>query len=354
MLKRIALHFTFWIAYLLQDALLQFLWVGPSLKNIPESDQLWMALKTALVILIPKLSFSYYVVYKAIPKIIIGKSRHFLIAAGIFILLLISIALYKIIFNYYVYPNIYGGALKMHPFFDGRTILMALMDIGFVSGAAITFKLLRIQLTGKELEKNLVKEKLETELKFLRNQTNPHFLFNTLNNLYGLARRTSNDTAEIVLKLSKLLRFMIYESKKELISIAEEIKMLDDYIELERIRYDSRLKIIFKKEIDNNAQQITPLLLLPLIENAFKHGVSESLSASYIHIEASLLQSNLNFEISNSKEAGNNDKTIFNIGLGNMRRQLELLYKEHNLQVENNHKTFKVALFINLKSYEKV
>jgi sensor histidine kinase YesM len=353
-MKRLILHFTFWVAYLIQDALLEYLWLGPSLKNISENNQLWMAFEAALVILIPKLLFTYYVMYIAISRILREKSRHILIAAEIFFFLLVSIILYRIIFNYYIFPNIYSGIIKIRPLFDGRLVLLALMDIGFVSGAAITFKLLRKQLIGKEREKSLVKEKLETELKFLRNQTNPHFLFNTLNNIYGLARRKSDDTAEIVLKLSKLLRFMIYESKKDLISIAEEMKMLDDYIELERIRYNSRLKINFKKEIDNNAQQITPLLLLPLIENAFKHGVSESLSDSYIHIEAVLQQSNLNFEISNSKEPGNNDPTSYNIGLGNLKRQLELIYKEHNLLIENNHNIFKVHLFINLKSYEKV
>jgi len=353
-MKRLILHFTFWIAYLLQDALLQFLWMEPVLKTIPENEQLWMAFKTALVVLIPKLIFSYYVIYIAINRILKEKSRHLWIATEIFFLVIVSIILYRIILNYYVYPHIYAGMLTMRPLFNVRAILMALMDIGFVSGAAIALKLLRIQLAGKERQKSLLKEKLETELKFLRNQTNPHFLFNTLNNIYGLARRKSDDTAEIVLKLSKLLRFMIYESKKEFISIAEEIKMLDDYLELEKIRYNDRLTITFRKEIDDKAQQITPLLLLPLIENAFKHGASESRFDSFIHIDMKLLNSNLTFEIENNKEDGSPDKTTYNIGLGNLKRQLELIYKEHDLQVENDHNIFKVHLSINLNSYAKV
>ena len=115
------------------------------------------------------------------------------------------------------------------------------MDIGFASGTAIIIKQVRLQLHEKEKEKNLIRQKLETELKFLRNQTHPHFLFNTLNNIYALARKKSDETPEVVMKLSKLLRFMLYESSKASIKIGDEIKILDDYIELERIRHDGRL-----------------------------------------------------------------------------------------------------------------
>src|SRR4029077_541698 len=195
--------------------------------------------------------FSYYMMYVVIPRILRGATKMLSIAIEVSVAFIIILILYRAIFIYVVYPVIYSGAIKTRPLLDPRGILLALMDIGFVSGAAITFKLLKIQLAGAKREKGLIKEKLETELKFLRNQTNPHFLFNTLNNIYGLARKKSDQTAEIVMKLSKLLRFMIYGSKKEFISISEEIKILDDYIELEKIRYDNRLTITFLKEIDD-------------------------------------------------------------------------------------------------------
>jgi len=352
-MRRIAFHITFWVAYLFQDALLEYLWLGPSLKNVPENDQLWMAFEAALVILIPKLLFTYYVMYIGINRILRENSRHFLVAAEIILLLIACIVLYRIIFNYCVYPGIYIGILKTKPLLDGRLLLLALMDIGFVSGAAITFKLLRKQLIGKEREKNLIKEKMETELKFLRNQTNPHFLFNTLNNIYGLARKKSDNTADVVMKLSKLLRFMIYESKKKFITIAEEIKILDDYIELEKIRYNNRLTVTFFKKIDDQSHAITPLLLLPIIENAFKHGASESRFDSFIHIKMTLLNSNLSFAIENNKEENPAGKPTYNIGLGNLKRQLELLYSEHSLDVQCEQNLFKVLLSINLNSYAK-
>ena len=225
------------------------------------------------------------------------------------------------------------------------------MDIGFVSGTVIVIKQFRLQLADKEREKNLIREKLETELKFLRNQTNPHFLFNTLNNIYALARKKSDETADVVMNLSKILRFMLYESKKEQIKISDEIKILDDYIELEKIRYSERLTISFIREIDNDNEQIAPLLMIPFVENAFKHGASESRFESFIHLEMKLQNGNLEFYIENTKEQNGKISSEENIGLSNVKRQLELLYKEYEVAVENEATLFKVSLKINLKSY---
>jgi two-component system, LytTR family, sensor kinase len=209
-------------------------------------------------------------------------------------------------------------------------------------------------LKSKENEKNLVKEKLETELKFLRNQTNPHFLFNTLNNIYALSLKKSDDTPEVVLKLSKLLNFMLYESRKASISIGDELKILDDYIELERIRYNGRLEISFIREIDNESEQMAPLLLLSFVENAFKHGASESRFESYIHIDMKLQAGILNFSIENNKENCEKQQSTGNIGLANVRRQLELMYTDYDLKVDDETNRFNVGLMINLNSHAKV
>jgi len=201
----------------------------------------------------------------------------------------------------------------------------------------------------------LVKDKLETEIKFLKNQTNPHFLFNTLNNIYALARKKSDSTGEVVLKLSKILRFMLYDTGKQFITIGEEIRLIEDYIDLEKIRYDRRLSVTLKKEIDNEAQIISPLLLLPFVENAFKHGAGNARFESYIHIRLKVSHERLLFCIENNKEDGKNgDNNNDCIGLVNIRRQLELLYGEYNLDVENLSSSFKVNLHVNLESYGKV
>lgn len=355
-MKRVSLHILFWLAFLLEDSLLQFFWVAPLLTWIPESRQMWMALAAGFVVSVPKMIFSYFLMYFAIGRILTEKKNRILDYVWIFLVLCICIIIYRVSSYYYTYPFIYGANLKERPIFEIRMVLMSLLDIGFVAGAATAIKLTRIQLKGKEREKNLLKEKLETELKFLRNQTNPHFLFNTLNNIYGLARKKSDDTAEIVLKLSKLLRFMLYESANTFISIADELKMLEDYLELEKIRYNDRLTITFKKNIDDPSQKITPLLLLPLIENAFKHGISETISDSYIHMNLALVEGQLRFEIENTKESTDYGvkKGSHNIGLVNLKRQLELIYTKYELEVMDHPDHFKVCLHINLDSHANV
>jgi two-component system, LytTR family, sensor kinase len=156
------------------------------------------------------------------------------------------------------------------------------------------------------------------------------------------------------MKLSKLLRFMLYETKKSSIKIGDEIKMLDDYIELEKIRYNGRLTIDFLREIDDETEQIAPLLLLPFVENAFKHGASESRFESFILIDMKLNNGLLLFNIENTKETCDNQPVTENIGLSNVRRQLELMYKEYDMQVKSGESDFKVYLTINLKSHAKI
>lgn len=155
------------------------------------------------------------------------------------------------------------------------------------------------------------------------------------------------------MKLSKLLRFMLYDTAKPLITIGDEIRMLEDYIDLEKIRYNGKLTVSFLKDISDEKESISPLLLLPFVENAFKHGASESRFASYIHIETKTQDSILKFSVKNTKENNDRECTGPTIGLNNVKRQLELLYKEYDLQVLSETSTFIVLLTINLKSYAK-
>ena len=160
--------------------------------------------------------------------------------------------------------------------------------------------------------------------------------------------KKSEHTPDVVMKLSKLLRFMLYESKKERIPLADEIRMLEDYLELEKIRYNERLSIEFTKNIDDPSQDIAPLLLLPFIENAFKHGASETRFDSFIKIDLRLDKGVLYFFIENTKEDTGDVSVTENIGLSNVRRQLELMYSEHTLHIENKKDRFLVHLTLNL------
>jgi len=351
MLKRIALHIVFWLAYLVQDVLLIF-FLNATRYNLPPQIDLVLAIENSLVILVPKLVFTYFILYRTLDTIskrgVQKREIIYLVVA-----LVSSLLLYRALVIYCVDPYI-NHLAQTSPFWYPLGFLVALMDIGFASGAAIAVKQIRLQLRGKENEKNLIREKLESELKYLRYQTHPHFLFNTLNNIYALARKKSDQTPSVIMKLSGLLRFMLYETIKPLIKVGEEIKMLNDYIELERIRYDGRLTINFLKEIDTDSAQISPLLLLPFVENAFKHGASESAFESYIHIHMKLENSLLDFTVENTKEPGEKKEINENIGLKNVKRQLELMYSDYKMIISDERAVFKVHLTINLKSYAAI
>ena len=195
-------------------------------------------------------------------------------------------------------------------------------------------------------------EKQEAELNYLKSQTNPHFLFNTLNNIYSLARDKSDLAPESIMRLSKILRFMLYETGGAYITIGQEIKIITDYVALEKMRYDDSLHISFKLDVEEMKQALPPLLLIPLVENAFKHGVSETRDHPFIDIFLSVNRRQLRFEVKNSVDAMASPVRIKeNIGLSNLRRQLELLYTEYELHVHSGSNSFTALLTINLASH---
>lgn len=223
---------------------------------------------------------------------------------------------------------------------------------GLVYHATIYFVLVSVRLHSRNQQ--LIIEQKTSELNYLKSQTNPHFLFNTLNGIYALAREKSDLTADIVLKLSDILRYMLYETQSESVPIFKEIEIIENYIELQKIRYDETLKVTFEKNIDNQYQEVPPLLLIHLIENAFKHGASESLSKSYILITLRVKKGELNFTIKNSTANNESSEMVKeNIGLTNLRRQLSLLFKDYQLNIKRTDKYFIATLDINLNSYAK-
>jgi LytS/YehU family sensor histidine kinase len=204
----------------------------------------------------------------------------------------------------------------------------------------------------KQATQQLRIEKQEAELNYLKSQTNPHFLFNTLNNIYSLARDKSDLAPESILRLSKMLRFMLYETGGEFIAIEQEMKIINDYIALEKLRYDESLRVNFNHDIEDMKQAIPPLLLIPLVENAFKHGVSETRNKPFVDIHLSVNKRQLSFIVKNSAEASSEEESVKeNIGLSNLRRQLELLYKEYDLSVHQQGPVFIAGLKINLSSH---
>ncbi len=231
-----------------------------------------------------------------------------------------------------------------------KNVLFQLFGLGYF--ASIKFFVDYHRLKAKNQQ--LVIEKKIAELNYLKSQTNPHFLFNTLNNIYLLTREKSDLAPDSVLRLAAILRYMLYETEGKLVTADKEIKILEDYIQLEKMRYDHTLKATFLIETDNIKQEIPPLLMIPLVENAFKHGVSETVGVPFINISLVIQNNTLRFNVENSKgESKISAQTHENIGLRNLRRQLELLFSDYALKIENRGKTFYAGMLINLNSYAK-
>lgn len=355
LMKRVIYQIIFWFFYWAINVYLDFYWVNDNIKGWNNSKILLKTSIGAFLYILPLIVLAYYLVFIAFEKIIQKKSNFVMNVIIILIPYIIAICLSIIIVRLVVFPFVYENAFQPGKlFFEPRRFLSILIEAAFPAGLLMSFKYVDTQLASKELEKNLIKEKLSTELQFLKNQLNPHFLFNTLNNIYALTRKKSDKAPEVVMKLSELLSFMLYESDKETITIEREIKFLEDYISLEKIRYTDGLSLVFDKNIDDPLQPIAPLLLLPLVENAFKHGASENHFDSFIHINLKVKQQQLLFTVENSFENSSQNNKSNNIGLHNTSRQLELIYKEQKLEIDKVENVFKVRLEVNLKSYGKI
>lgn len=190
--------------------------------------------------------------------------------------------------------------------------------------------------------------RLESELQSLKSQINPHFLFNSLNTIYGLARRTDNTTANAVLQLSDILRYVLYECDEEKITLKDEVSFLSQYIEFARLRIHKKGNIHFYvDELQEAEQKIAPLIFLPFVENAIKHGL-EAINSSSVIVKIYTDGDFVHFRCINNKSVKtNNNSNSSGIGLKNVKRRLELLYPDkHELNIINNTDTFTVELKI--------
>lgn len=354
-MKKAVLHILFWMAYWALLAYFEYLWMRDFIPQWPRQKMLERSLLTSVIYGLPHLLLAYYIAYYALERIV-ARGKGLLTNLSLVLLPYVAvICLIILLAREWVLPIVYEGIVTpAQGFFDPRKFFSIMIEAAFPGALLVAIRFVHTQLAAKEREKNLVQEKLSTELRLLQGQLNPHFLFNTLNNIYALTRKKSDLAPEVVLKLSELLSFMLYEAGHHAITIEREVKFLEDYISLQRIRYDERLTLRFHKEIDDPGQCIAPLLLLPLVENAFKHGASENHFDSYIHIQLVLKQGWLSFEVENSFEEKQPNGRPQSIGLYNTVRRLELTYREQKMEVSNHQPVFKVQLTANLNSNGKI
>jgi len=348
MKKRFVRHFIFWLFYLILEVYTEYYWMEIQYKQSVYSTFVHAFWEELLTILLIKMPMGYLMLY-FISRFKHKKSNIKLITSLSVTLILFSVLGYVFLVDFivpYIYPH-----LKIVGIYGYGGVLNSFMDKIFLACIMIALYEYSASQKLKQREILLIKEKTEAELNFLKSQINPHFLFNTLNNIYSLAREKSDKTADVILKLSSLLRFMLYETKEKFIPISKEIQFMNTYLEIQKIRFDERLKIEFQNSVTEKEELILPFVLLPFLENAFKHGASESTDKKFITINLELKNNILNYSVINSFEKNDNEESK-GIGLINFERQLKLVYKDFSLHTEAENNIFTAALYINLNSYE--
>ncbi|MFT3675566.1 MAG: histidine kinase [Chitinophagaceae bacterium] len=225
-----------------------------------------------------------------------------------------------------------------------QSIYLTLMHLLAVTAVAY---FVRMRQKDREIQQ-LREQQLQLELDALKAQMHPHFFFNTLNNIYSLALQQSSQTAPVVQKLASLMRYILYETSQAHVPLNKEIGFIRDYIELENIRHDTNKQINFLFQGNATAYQVPPLLLLPFVENAFKHGLDQETGNGRIDIAILIEKDQLNLQVSNSLPADiTTDAT--GVGLQNVRKRLELLFPNaHQLDIEKKEDEFRILLNLQL------
>jgi len=228
----------------------------------------------------------------------------------------------------------------------GNFLIQGLNILSLV-GLTTGIKLLRDWMKKERQWQEKEKQHIQTELNFLRGQIHPHFFFNTLNNLYSLTTRKSDQAPEVVLKLSELMSYMLYESGASTVALDKEVANLENYIALERLRFGQRLTLSFVKNGDTGNAKIPPLLLITFVENSFKHGLKDKVGAVCIDICLRVEKENLLFVVTNP--AGGEESDTGGIGLKNVSRRLDILYdRRYELLVQKTNGRFQIKLKIPL------
>jgi len=191
----------------------------------------------------------------------------------------------------------------------------------------------------------LRRDKVKMEMLHLKSQVNPHFFFNTLNNLYGLVEKKPKEAQELILKLSDLMRYSIYEGQNEWVELSEEVTYLQNYVALHKNRYHKEVSVNFHIDIDDHDYKIMPLMLILLVENAFKHGVEKLRHDAFVNIDLIAIEGRINFDITNNFDPEEVDEQSSGIGISNLKRRLEIGYKKkHDLRISNTKETYTAQL----------
>ena len=344
--KRWIRHLIFWILCILA---LTVYFMGSEYAKLFKTISFLLSTAPAFI------AYSYMSLYVIIPAGI--RSGKFLLYGSIFVIASIFFAiLYSLSVNYIYFQFVSTSYFIPNslPEFNEVARDMVWLNIPFLMFSSA--KVLRNYLMEVKKKNELESKNIEAELSLLSTQLHPHFLFNTLNNLYSLSLSGSPKTAISLQKIKRLMKYKLYECGQSEISLKKELSLIEDYLELEKLRYDKRLKVNFENLVENTELMVAPMILFTFVENCFKHGSSKAAGNSYINISISTQGNQLLFKTENSTP----DIIIIpkstheGLGLENVKKRLAFLYADrHTLAIIKEDGRFKVELSIDdLKTEE--
>jgi len=325
---RISVHFLFWLC-----AWFFFFFYY---KRYSEVNAYTLA--ASIINLAAAIATVYTINYYLIPKILLKNEwKKFIAYAFVAIVLFFYI---ELLLTLFLVVKLLDDEQRLFP--EMIDVVMLFFNMFFVVFIAIAIKFYKRWSEKDYLEQKVQKEKVEVELQMLKTQINPHFLFNTLNSIYVLAMKKSDQTADTVMKLSDMLDYILYKIDAPMIPVSAEIQIIENFIALEKIRFTNRVNLIFSSEFKSKDIQIPPMLIIPFIENAFKHGVAKSMGKSWIKVSIQETGQMMNIAVSNSKGQNQLKSETGGIGLENVKKRLEILY----------HDSYKLDIAEKINSYE--
>lgn len=334
--KALQTNIIFWSCYFLYEWL-----ANAAYDNNYEYHLLSAALYTPLII-----AATMFTIYVLLRKYFLkGDKTKFWIG------LLISMPLFGIIrraISYYlIYPRYWPDSGNV-PFLYPPKVIFEMVNTYLIVALNVMFYFTRIWYEQQRLAQTLQKDKAEAQLELLKSQVQPHFIFNTLNNIYSLAKQSSSKTPDLIYRLSSLLSYMLYDSRQCDIPLSKELEYISNYVELEKIRYGNRLDVSMNVLADVSNINISPFLLLPLVENSFKHGATQAIDYCWIRIDILTSERTLIIKIENSKPSNGNDAVKHSgIGMDNVKKRLEFIYPgKHEFKSIDEEQTFLVVMKI--------
>jgi LytS/YehU family sensor histidine kinase len=305
------------------------------------------AFMTVLVNVVFFVAICYFNIFYLFPKYLKDRNLWLHFAA-----LALSAAAITPIKTFFFYIVSYGSPDAQQSYISNQFFIF--LSTFFVGVSTTIYKVMNDWVIQQRDKKELESQTLQSELKFLKSQINPHFLFNTLNSLYALTLKKSDLAPEIVLKLSEMMRYMLYECNEKEVTLEKEINYLKNYLELEKIRHGNKMAIDLKISGDISAQRIAPLILIPFIENSFKHGINNQVTQGFVNLELAVEDHDLMMNLENSKSPSLpkiNGRRSGGIGLVNVKRRMEILYpQKHHLDILESPNTYKISLNLNLSN----